>query len=83
MPKYKYISNRFLTAAQNALMGTALSEFHTGYRAFAREVLLTLPLAENDNGRSTGTETDMDPCEGKRQHGSRLQKALLPSLWLC
>jgi glycosyltransferase involved in cell wall biosynthesis len=50
MPKYKYISNRFLTAAQNALMGTALSEFHTGYRAFTREVLLALPLGENDNG---------------------------------
>jgi glycosyltransferase involved in cell wall biosynthesis len=50
MPRYKYISNRFLTSAQNLLMGTALSEFHTGYRAFSREVLLTLPLEENDNG---------------------------------
>lgn len=50
MPRYKFISNRFLTTAQNLLMGTALSEFHTGYRAFSREVLLTLPLEENDNG---------------------------------
>jgi glycosyltransferase involved in cell wall biosynthesis len=50
MPRYKYISNRMLTASQNLLMGTALSEFHTGYRAFSREVLLTLPLEENDNG---------------------------------
>jgi glycosyltransferase involved in cell wall biosynthesis len=49
MPRYKYIANRFLTMAQNLLMGTALSEFHTGYRAFSREVLLTLPLEENDN----------------------------------
>ena len=49
MPKYKYVSNRLLTMAQNMLMGTALSEFHTGYRAFSREVLLTLPLEENDN----------------------------------
>ncbi len=50
MPRYKYISNRMLTMAQNVLMGTALSEFHTGYRAFSRDVLLTLPLGENDNG---------------------------------
>ena len=49
MPIYKYISNRLLTMAQNLLMGTAFSEFHTGYRAFSREVLLTLPLEENGN----------------------------------
>jgi glycosyltransferase involved in cell wall biosynthesis len=39
MPKYKYIANRFLTLTQNILMGQKLSEYHTGYRAFAREVL--------------------------------------------
>jgi glycosyltransferase involved in cell wall biosynthesis len=49
MPHYKYFSNRLLTIIQNRLMQTHLSEFHTGYRAFSREVLLTLPLAENDN----------------------------------
>lgn len=49
MPVYKYISNRLLTMAQNLLMGTAFSEFHTGYRAFSREVLLTLPLEENED----------------------------------
>lgn len=47
MPLYKYISNRFLTAFQNILMGQKLSEYHTGYRAFSREVLATLPLEEN------------------------------------
>src|SRR5207302_1960576 len=47
MPYYKYVSNRFLTFAQNLLMGTAFSEFHTGYRAFSRRVLLSLPLGEN------------------------------------
>ncbi len=36
MPLYKYVANRFLTAVQNVLMGTKLSEFHTGYRAFSR-----------------------------------------------
>ncbi len=49
MPLYKYISNRFLTAAENLLMNTHFSEFHTGYRAFSREVLLSLPLEENND----------------------------------
>jgi len=49
MPLYKYIFNRFLTAFQNLLMGSKLSEFHTGYRAFARQVLETLPLLENSD----------------------------------
>ncbi|KAF0235000.1 MAG: hypothetical protein FD177_159 [Desulfovibrionaceae bacterium] len=49
MPGYKYVANRFLTAAQNALMGAKLSEYHTGYRAFTREVLEKLPLWENSD----------------------------------
>lgn len=39
MPKYKYVANRFLTLFQNILMGQKLSEYHTGYRAFSKEVL--------------------------------------------
>ena len=49
MPLYKYISNRFLTFVENMLLGYKLSEYHTGYRAFSREVLETLPLAENSD----------------------------------
>ena len=49
MPLYKYVSNRFLTAVQNLLMRTKLSEFHTGYRAFSREALTTLPLLANSD----------------------------------
>ena len=49
MPLYKYASNRFLTAAQNFLCGAKLSEYHTGYRAFSREVLESLPLLENSD----------------------------------
>jgi glycosyltransferase involved in cell wall biosynthesis len=49
MPRYKYVANRFLTAFQNLLVGHKLSEYHTGYRAFSREVLETLPLEENSN----------------------------------
>ena len=44
MPRYKYIANRFLTLFQNALMNFKLSEYHTGFRAFSREVLEALPL---------------------------------------
>lgn len=49
MPLYKYIANRFLTAFQNLFLGAKLSEYHTGYRAFSREVLQTLPLLENSD----------------------------------
>ena len=49
MPFYKYISNRALTFIQNLLMGTKLSEFHTGFRAFHRRVLETLPLDANSD----------------------------------
>lgn len=49
MPLYKYIANRFLTLVQNLLLSYKLSEYHTGYRAFARSVLETLPLEENSD----------------------------------
>lgn len=46
MPLYKYIANRALTAFENIFLGIKLSEFHTGYRTFTREVLEALPLLE-------------------------------------
>jgi len=49
MPKYKYVANRALTFFQNLLLGKKLSEYHTGYRAFSRRVLETLPLLENSD----------------------------------
>jgi hypothetical protein len=49
MPLYKYVSNRGLTAFQNLLLETKLSEFHTGYRAFSRRVLTSLPLLANSD----------------------------------
>ncbi len=49
MPLYKYIANRFLTFIQNILLNHKLAEYHTGYRAFRREVLETLPLEENSD----------------------------------
>ncbi len=49
MPIWKYISNRFLTFTENILLGAKLSEYHTGYRAFSRELLEQLPLENNSD----------------------------------
>src|SRR5262249_34183601 len=49
MPRYKYLANRSLTAFQNLMLGSKLSEFHSGYRAFARKVLEELPLLGNSD----------------------------------
>jgi glycosyltransferase involved in cell wall biosynthesis len=49
MPWWKYFSNRALTAAENLLLGAKLSEYHTGYRAFSRALLESLPLEENSD----------------------------------
>jgi len=49
MPVHKYVANRFLTAFQNLFTGAKLSEYHTGFRAFSKQVLLTLPLLENSD----------------------------------
>ncbi len=49
MPYWKYIANRFLTFSENVLLGAKLSEYHTGYRAFSRELLEQLPLEVNSN----------------------------------
>ncbi len=50
MPLYKFISNRILTLIQNICLGRRLSEYHSGFRAFSKHALLTLPLEENQNG---------------------------------
>jgi glycosyltransferase involved in cell wall biosynthesis len=49
MPLYKYVFNRFLTAFENLFLRIKVSEYHTGYRAFSREVLTKLPLLENSD----------------------------------
>ncbi len=49
MPRYKYVANRILTFAQNLLVGQKLSEYHTGYRAWSRQVLERLPLMACSN----------------------------------
>lgn len=49
MPLYKYIANRFLTFSQNVLMGQKLSEYHTGYRAYSKEVLYKIDFNKNSD----------------------------------
>ncbi len=49
MPRYKYFANRALTFFQNFLLGAKLSEYHTGFRAYTRELLLALPLQHNSD----------------------------------
>ena len=49
MPIWKYVANRFLTFTENLLLGAKLSEYHTGYRAFSRELLEKLPLDTNSD----------------------------------
>ena len=49
MPLWKYVANRFLTLAENILLGAKLSEYHTGYRAFSREILETIDLSNNSD----------------------------------
>ncbi len=49
MPWWKYVSNRFLTLAENLMLGAKLSEYHTGYRAFSRELIEQLPLESNSD----------------------------------
>ncbi|MFH0763581.1 MAG: glycosyltransferase family 2 protein [Candidatus Omnitrophota bacterium] len=49
MPSYKYIANRLLTLIENNIIREKLSEYHTGYRAFSRDVLLNIPILENSD----------------------------------
>lgn len=56
MPRYKYMANRFLTFVENLVMGTELSECHTGYRAYSRRLLETVPFLRNSNNFVFDTE---------------------------
>jgi glycosyltransferase involved in cell wall biosynthesis len=56
MPRWKYVVNRLLTRIENRIMGTRLSEAHTGYRAYSREFLLKVPFLRNSNDFSFDSE---------------------------
>lgn len=70
MPLYKYIANRFLTLYQNIILRKKLSEYHTGYRAFSKNVLEKIPYNDNSNDFIFDNEMilqifnkDFDICE--------------------
>lgn len=56
MPRWKFVANRILTALENQIMGTRLTEGHTGYRAYSRSFLLTVPFLRNANDFSFDSE---------------------------
>jgi glycosyltransferase involved in cell wall biosynthesis len=56
MPVYKYISNRFLTILENVVLGQNLGDFHSGFRAYGRRVLETIPYRENSDDFIFDTE---------------------------
>ena len=56
MPKYKYFSNRFLTFIENIILGQNISDFHSGYRAYTRRVIETIPYHNNSDGFVFDTE---------------------------
>lgn len=59
MPRWKYVVNRLLTTFENRIMGTHLTEAHTGYRAYSRRFLLTIPFLRNANDFSFDSEVIM------------------------
>jgi glycosyltransferase involved in cell wall biosynthesis len=77
MPLYKYVSNRFLTLAQNLLIGQKLSEYHTGYRAYSRAVLETVPFGEN----SDDFVFDNEMLVQIHSHGFRIGEVSCPTLY--
>jgi hypothetical protein len=56
MPKYKYFSNRLLTLVENIVLGQNVADFHSGYRAYTRRVLETIPYHNNSDGFVFDTE---------------------------
>lgn len=59
MPRYKIVANRALTTIENAIMGTSLSELHTGYRAYSRKLLTSVPFLRNSLDFSFDSEVLM------------------------
>jgi glycosyltransferase involved in cell wall biosynthesis len=70
MPRWKWVANRFLTICENAMLGTSLSEAHTGYRAYSRKLLLTVPFLRNSNDFAFDSELIMQAV----QFGMRIEE---------
>jgi glycosyltransferase involved in cell wall biosynthesis len=70
MPRWKWVANRFLTISENAMLGTDLTEAHTGYRAYSRRLLLTVPFLRNSNDFAFDSELIMQAV----QFGMRIEE---------
>jgi glycosyltransferase involved in cell wall biosynthesis len=69
MPLYKYVGNRILTRFENSMVGTDLSEWHSGYRAYSVDALRSIPFEQNSNGFDFDTQIILQLLEaGKRLH---------------
>lgn len=75
MPPWKYLSNRLLTALENAILGTSMTEFHTGFRAYNRKFLLTVPFLLNSDNFVFDTEM-LAQC---RAFGFRMAEVFTPA----
>jgi glycosyltransferase involved in cell wall biosynthesis len=70
MPRWKYVANRALTTIENGVLGTQLSEAHTGYRAYSRRLLLTIPFLRNSIDFTFDSELIMQAA----QFGMRIEE---------
>jgi 2-polyprenyl-3-methyl-5-hydroxy-6-metoxy-1,4-benzoquinol methylase len=77
MPRYKYLGNRILTGFENAVMGSALSEWHSGYRAYSVAALADLPLEVNSDGFDFDTQVIIQLMEA----GKRIAEIPIPTYY--
>jgi 2-polyprenyl-3-methyl-5-hydroxy-6-metoxy-1,4-benzoquinol methylase len=67
MPLYKYVGNRILTRFENAALGTSLSEFHSGYRAYSVQALASIPFERNSDGFDFDTQIIIQLVDGDKR----------------
>jgi glycosyltransferase involved in cell wall biosynthesis len=77
MPKWKYVANRFLTVVENTVLGTDLTEMHSGYRAYSRRFLLTIPFLRNALDFSFDSEVIMQAVH----FGFRIDEVPAPTIY--
>jgi 2-polyprenyl-3-methyl-5-hydroxy-6-metoxy-1,4-benzoquinol methylase len=77
MPLYKYFGNRLLTGVENRLLGTSLSEFHSGYRAYSVRALRSIPFERNSDGFNFDTQIIIQLVDG----GKRIVEVPIPTYY--
>jgi glycosyltransferase involved in cell wall biosynthesis len=77
MPLYKYVGNKLLSRFENRLLGTSLSEFHSGYRAYSVEALKSIPFERNSDGFNFDTQIIIQLTD----HGKRIVEVPIPTYY--